>query len=50
MTPRRSLEHVLQQRRLADPRLTTDNEHSALTVANGLEHSIEEFGFAAPAL
>jgi hypothetical protein len=47
-TPGCSSHHVLQQRRLADPRLATQDQHATLTSPHALQQSIEGPGLAAP--
>jgi hypothetical protein len=46
---RRVRDEVLQQRRLAHPRLAKYHERPALPCADGLEQPVEHLAFAAPA-
>ena len=46
---RRLLDEVLEQRRLADTRLTTDHQCPAFARADGLDQPVEHVAFAATA-
>jgi hypothetical protein len=49
-TPRRPLDHVLQQRRLAYPRLPTHHQHATLTPANRLQQPIQNLALGVAVL